>query len=79
MPARTEPVIDAMPGVGCTIMLRPVSRSPQITFNTPGGKTSPAIFAIKAVEAGVVSLGFKTVVLPAAIAGMNFHTPIING
>jgi chaperonin GroEL len=32
-----------------------------------------------AVDAGVVSLGFNTVVLPAAIAGMNFHTPIISG
>ncbi|CAB4991519.1 unannotated protein [freshwater metagenome] len=68
-----------MPGVSCTTMLRPVSRSPQMTLSTPGGNTSPINFAMSAVEAGVVSLGFSTVVLPAAIAGMNFQTPIING
>ena len=40
---------------------------------------SPMILASNAVEAGVVSLGFNTVVFPAAIAGMNFHTPIMSG
>ncbi|CAB4607844.1 unannotated protein [freshwater metagenome] len=79
IPARTEPVIETIPGVLCVTIDRPVSRSPQMTLSTPGGKTSPAIFATRAVDAGVVSLGFKTVVFPAAIAGMNFQTPIING
>jgi hypothetical protein len=31
------------------------------------------------VVAGVVSLGFSTTVLPAAMAGANFHTAIIIG
>ena len=79
IPARTEPVIETIPGVSCVTIARPVSRSPQITLSTPGGSTSPAIFAINAVDAGVVSLGFNTVVLPAAMAGINFHTPIISG
>ncbi|CAB5046796.1 unannotated protein [freshwater metagenome] len=60
-------------------MARPVSRSPQITFNTPAGKNSAAISASKVVEAGVVSEGLSTTALPAAIAGANFHTAIIIG
>ena len=32
-----------------------------------------------AAFAGVVSLGFSTMLLPAAIAGANFHTAIIIG
>ncbi len=31
------------------------------------------------VEAGVVSEGLRTTVLPAAIAGANFHTAIMSG
>jgi hypothetical protein len=46
---------------------------------TPSGKNSLMIWAINTVEAGVVSLGFKTTVFPAAIAGAHFHTAIIIG
>ncbi len=35
--------------------------------------------ASSTVEAGVVSDGLRTTVLPAARAGANFHTPIISG
>ena len=79
MPARTEPVIDTIAGVGWSTIARPVSRSPQITLNTPGGRNSAAISASSVVLAGVVSLGLSTTVLPAAIAGANFHTAIISG
>ena len=79
MPARTDPVMLAMAGVSCTIIDRPVSRSPQITLNTPAGRNSAAISASSTVLAGVVSLGFSTTALPAATAGANFHTAIIIG
>ena len=36
MPARTLPVIDTRPGVGCATSARPLSRSPHTTLNTPG-------------------------------------------
>ncbi len=60
-------------------MALPVSRSPQTTLKTPLGRTESMISAIRTVEAGVVSEGFRTTVLPAAIAGANFHTAIIIG
>ncbi len=69
MPARVEPVIETIGGVGCETSARPVSRSPQTTLNTPGGRNSAAISASSSVEAGVVSDGLSTTVLPAASAG----------
>src|SRR6185312_940854 len=78
-PARTDPVIDTIAGVLCATSARPVSRSPQTTLNTPGGKNSPAISAIIAVVTGVVSLGLSTGQLPAASAGAYFQTAIISG
>ena len=50
-----------------------------MTFNTPAGKNSAAISASRVVDAGVVSDGFSTTALPAAIAGANFQTAIIIG
>ena len=79
MPARTEPVIETIAGTSWSTIARPVSRSPQITLNTPGGRNSAAISASSVVLAGVVSLGLSTTVLPAAIAGANFQTAIIIG
>ena len=79
MPARTEPVIDTSPGIGCSTRVLPVCPSPFTTLNTPGGRISPAISANTTVDSGVVSLGFSTTVLPAAIAGPTFQTAIING
>ncbi|MCW7987839.1 hypothetical protein XF35_21905 [Streptomyces platensis subsp. clarensis] len=66
-------------GTGCAVRDRPVSRSPQTTFNTPGGRCSAAIRASSEAEDGVVSAGFRTVVLPAASAGATFHAAIISG
>lgn len=79
MPARTEPVMEAIAGVGCSTIARPVSRSPQMTLKTPLGRIWPMISAISTVDAGVVSDGLMTTVLPAASAGANFQTAIIIG
>ena len=56
-----------------------MSRSPQTTLNTPGGRISAAISARSSVETGVVCAGFSTTVLPAAMAGANFQIAIIIG
>jgi hypothetical protein len=66
-------------GVGCAARSAPVDRSPQTTLNTPGGSRSANSSAISTVLAGVVSLGLRTIVLPAASAGANFQTAIIIG
>ena len=79
IPARTLPVTDTIDGVLWVTIARPVSRSPQMTLKTPGGKNSAAISARSVVVAGVVSDGFNTMALPAANAGANFHTAIIMG
>ena len=79
MPARTEPVIATSCGIGCSTSARPVSRSPQTTLSTPGGRNSCASSASRTVEAGVVSDGLSTTVLPAASAGPIFQTAIISG
>ena len=84
MPARTEPVMEAIAGVGCSTISRPVSRSPQMTLKMPRGSSSssstpPMISAISTVEAGVVSEGLRTTALPAASAGANFQTAISSG
>ena len=72
-------MIDTICGVRCSIRACPVSRSPQTTLNTPGGRNSAASSARRTVVTGVVSLGLRTTVLPAAIAGANFQTAIIIG
>ena len=79
MPARTEPVMDTMAGVGW-VDHRPAGVAIAVmTLNTPGGRNSAAISARSTVVAGVVSDGFSTTVLPAAMAGANFQTAIIIG
>ena len=79
MPARTEPVIATICGVLCSTSARPVSRSPQTTLRTPGGRNSWAISASSVERAGVVSLGLRTIVLPAASAGAIFQIIISSG
>ena len=78
-PARTDPVIDTICGMSWATRARPVSRSPQITLNTPGGRNSAAISASRRVLTGVVSDGFSTIELPAARAGAIFQMAIISG
>lgn len=72
-------MIEAIAGTGCSTIARPVSRSPQTTLKTPLGRIPPRISASSSVEAGVVSDGLSTTVLPAAMAGANFQTAIIIG
>src|SRR5215204_3833367 len=79
IPAPTLPVIETIAGVGCDTSPAPVSRSPQTTLNTPGGRNSDISSAIQTVLAGVVSDGLSTIALPAASAGAHFHTAIIAG
>ena len=66
-------------GVLCSTRARPVSRSPQTTLRTPGGRNSWAISASSVDDAGVVSDGFSTTVLPAARAGAIFQIIINSG
>ena len=68
-----------MAGVACSTSSAPVWRSPVTTLMTPSGKNSDITCAINTVDAGVVSLGFRTTVFPAAIAGAHFQTAIIIG
>ena len=79
MPARTEPVIATICGVLCATSARPVSRSPQTTLSTPGGRNSWQSSASSVELAGVVSLGLRTIVLPAASAGAIFQIIISSG
>jgi len=79
MPARVLPVIETIPGIGWETSAAPVSRSPHTTLNTPGGRMSANSSARNSALAGVVSDGFRTIVLPAASVGPNFQTAIIIG
>ena len=72
-------MIATIAGMSWSIIAAPVDRSPQITLSTPGGMTSAASSPSRTVEAGVVSDGLSTIVLPAASAGPIFHTAIIIG
>src|ERR671936_404067 len=56
MPARTEPVIETIAGVGCTTSAAPVSRSPVTTLNTPSGRNSAITSAIHTLLAGRLAL-----------------------
>ena len=72
-------MIDTICGMSWATRARPVSRSPQMTLSTPGGRNSPAISASSSVLTGVVSDGFSTTALPAASAGAIFQIAIISG
>jgi hypothetical protein len=79
MPARTEPVIEIIAGVGWSTIAAPVARPPVITLSTPAGRNSAATSASSRVDEGVVSEGFSTTVFPAAMAGANFHVAMFSG
>ena len=71
--------MDTSCGTGCAVSAAPVSRSPQTRLQTPGGKNSCIFSTSQYDDAGVVSEGLSTTVLPAARAGANFQTDIIIG
>ena len=53
---------------------------PTITLMTPAGiPAAVASSASMSVVSGVISAGFSTMVLPAAIAGSTFHMAIWRG
>ena len=79
MPARTEPVIETICGILFSTRARPVSRSPHTMLSTPGGRNSCASSPSRVDDAGVVSDGLRTIVLPAASAGAIFQIIIISG
>ena len=79
MPARTDPVMATICGVGCSRRAAPVLRSPVTTLSTPAGRNSAATSASLSVASGVVSDGLSTTVLPAAIAGATFQTAMLSG
>src|SRR5690606_8596801 len=70
MPARVEPVNDTMSTSECVLRATPaVGPSPWTRLNTPGG--TPAASSTSANSTalrGAISLGFSTIVQPAASA-----------
>ena len=75
-----EPVSDTRPTSGCVTSVEPAGLPwPVITLSTPGGRISAAYSASFTVVIGVVSAGFRTIVLPVASAGPIFQMAIISG
>ena len=75
MPARVEPVNDIMSTSGCVAMAVPtVGPSPSTRLKTPAGTpASWRICAQRCAFSGASSVGFSTIVQPAAIAGSTLH------
>src|SRR5947209_3843273 len=71
IPARVEPVKETIATSGCEAIAAPtVGPCPLITLNTPAGTpASSKISAKRQAESGAISLGFRTIVQPAASAG----------
>ena len=80
MPARTEPVIETICGIGCsTSGAAGVAVAADHVEHARRAGTPAATSASSSVEIGVVSDGLSTTVLPAAMAGAIFQTAIISG
>ena len=73
-PARVEPVIEIMSTSGCVASAAPTSGpSPLTRLNTPAGTPASCITsANSSALRGDSSLGFRTMVQPAASAGPTF-------
>ena len=71
MPARVEPVNDTMSTSGCVDSAWPTpGPSPCTRLNTPLGTPASCMTSAKIVpDSGAISLGFSTMVQPAASAG----------
>src|SRR5579863_8836676 len=74
-PARVEPVNETIETSGCEAKAVPtVGPSPFTRLKTPGGTpASSRICAKRYAESGASSLGFRTIVQPAASAGPTLH------
>ena len=80
LPVAGEPVSETMSTSSWVTRLEPAgSPWPVTTLSTPLGRMSAASSASFTVETGVVSAGFRTIVLPAASAGPIFQMAIIRG
>jgi len=75
MPARVEPVKDTQSTSGCEAIACPtVGPSPLTRLNTPFGTPAACITSAKMIAlSGAISLGFSTIVQPAAMAGATLH------
>ena len=79
-PTSVEPVNAILSTPGCATSAAPVAPSPVTMLTTPGGRSASAqISARRSAVSGVVSAGFKTIVLPAAIAGAIFQAAMSRG
>ena len=80
LPVETSPVSEAMRIRGSRISGAPtVSPRPQTMLTTPGGKMLANSSPNRSVVRGVISEGFKTTVLPMAMAGPSFQAAIMSG
>ena len=81
MPARVEPVNETMSISGCAEMAAPtVGPSPFTRLKTPAGTpASCRISAMIAALSGATSVGFSTIVQPAASAGATLHMIWLTG
>ncbi len=81
LPTAVDPVKETMRTPGSPTSAAPVERpGPLTTLTTPSG--IPASVAARAnisEVSGVISAGFRTIVLPAAIAGRTFQAAIWRG
>ncbi len=74
-PVPRPPVKDTRSTSGCTVIADPtVAPAPRTRLATPGGAPASSMSRIMAmVVSGVISLGLRTNVLPAASAGATFQ------
>ena len=81
LPTGVEPVNDTMRTPGWASSASPATRpAPVRTLTTPSGRPARVQSSASMREvSGVSSAGFRTIVLPAAIAGSTFHTAICSG
>ena len=79
MPARTEPVMETISGRVRDERAAGVAVAADDVEDARGQELGRDLGRAAAVEAGVVSDGLSTMVLPAASAGAIFQTAIIIG
>ncbi len=79
LPTSVEPV-NATLSTSEATRAAPVSPAPVSTLTVPGGSSAAWITSARSsAVSGVVSAGFRTVVLPVARAGASFHAAISIG
>ena len=79
LPTSVEPV-NATLSTSAATSAAPVSPAPVSTLTVPGGSSAAWITSARSsAVSGVVSAGFRTVVLPVARAGASFHAAISIG